>query len=117
MTSYARASQLAGMLQDAGINAVADPRSATPPCVLFTPPRRVYDLPLPAYTAQHKLVCLVPGPGASDAWAALDDLLAVVVDVLGDLLDGTTAEPGSYQLAADQPALPAYTITLTEGLD
>ena len=115
MGTYARAAQLMAQLEAHGIRAVADPRSAVPPCVLLTPPRRTYDLPLPAYTATWELACLVPGPGTADAWVALDELVDNVVAAL-DLSD-TTATPASYQLAAAAEPLPAYIVTLTEGTD
>lgn len=103
-------------LAAAGVRAVDDPRSAQPPCVLFTPPERRYDLGLPSFTAVWTLVLLAPGAGNADAWDALDDLATTVLEVLEDLLDGTTVRPASYQLPAGGEPCPAYLINLTEGL-
>jgi hypothetical protein len=113
--SYARAAELMAQLEAHDIRAVADPRSVYPPCVLLTPPARRYDLPLPAYTATWSLVCLAPGPGTADAWVALDQLLDAVVGALE--LDDSTATPSSYQLPTGGEPLPAYILTMTEGVD
>lgn len=114
MGTYARAVELVELLDQAGVRAVADPRSAHAPCVLLQPPARTYDLPLPAYTVTWRLLCLAPGPGTADAWNALDDLADRVVAALE--LDGTTVEPISYQLPGGD-SLPAYVVTITEGLN
>lgn len=115
MGTYARAFQLAQQLADQDIRVTADPAAAIPPCVLITPPTRTYDLPLPSYSVTWSLVCLAPGPGGVNAWAALDELVDAVVDALE--LDGTTATPGSYQLPTAPEPHPAYIITMTEGTD
>lgn len=116
MGTYARAQQLMAVLKDHDVRAVADPRSAHPPCVLLTPPTRTYDLPSPAYSVTWSLVCLVPGPGTADAWVKLDELADAVVAALEP--SDTTVTAASYQLpgGSSQPT-PAYIITWTEGTD
>ena len=79
--SYDRALELAEKIQAAGVPATVDPRSATPPCVLVTPPGRTYDLGC-GYTAAWQLMALVPGPGNADAFKKLDELAAAVAGVL-----------------------------------
>ena len=115
MGSYARAAQIMAQLEAHDIRAVADPRSAFPPCVLLTPPTRTYDLPLPNYTATWTLAILAPGPGSADAWVALDELLDQVVEALE--LSDSVATPASYQLPSATEPHPAYLLTITEGTD
>jgi hypothetical protein len=79
--SYDRAVELAEKIQAAGVPATVDPRSATPPCVLVTPPGRTYDLGC-GYTAAWQLLALAPGPGNADSWKVLDDLEAAVAGVV-----------------------------------
>lgn len=111
MSSYARAVELAQKLQAAGITATADPRSATPPCVLVPPPERTYDLSC-GYTARWNLWALVPGTANADAHKALD----TIADAVAQELDVERMTLGSYVLAQDAPPLPAYRIELTEGI-
>lgn len=114
MGTYARANQLAQLLQAADIRAVADPRSAHVPCVLIPPPTRTYDLAV-GYSVTWRLVCLAPGPGSADSWTELDQLADAVLDVLEP--SDTTVTPGSYQLPSASEPHPAFTITWTEGTD
>ena len=111
MSSYERALELVAALTGAGIIATADPRSATPPCVLVPPPRRVYDLSC-GYTATWQLHALVPGTGNADAHKALDAL----VDSVAEVLPIERAELESYVLSPDNPPLPAYRLELEEAL-
>ncbi|MET0767368.1 MAG: hypothetical protein ABWY50_06975 [Aeromicrobium sp.] len=111
MSSYERATELAAQLVAAGINATTDPRAATPPCVLVTPPERTYDLSC-GYTARWALWALVPGTGNADAHKALDALVDDVVDVL----PVERAELMAYALSADAPPLPAYRLEFSEGI-
>jgi hypothetical protein len=111
MSSYERALELAEKLKAAGINATADPRSATPPCVLVPPPERVYELSC-GYTARWQLHALVPGTGNADAHKALDALADAVANELD--IERMTLE--SYVLSADNPPLPAYRIEYREAL-
>jgi len=112
MSSYPRALELAEALTASGIRATVDPRGATPPCVLIVPPARTWDLAC-GYTASWELWALAPGTGNADAHKALDDL----VDDVAKVLPLERADLQSYVLAADAPPLPAYRLTMTEGVD
>lgn len=110
MSTYARGAELAAALTAGGVRATADPRSAHPPCVLVTPPVRRYELSV-GYSVEWRLVCLAPAPGTADSWAALDEL----VDAVAELVDVELAEPGSYTLpSAEGASLPAYILTVKE---
>lgn len=109
--SYARSVELAAELTTAGIRATADPRSATPPCVLITPAGRTFDLAC-GYTAQWNLYALAPGTGNADAHKVLSEL----VDDLAAVLPLESADPVSYVLSPDAPALPAFRCQFTEAL-
>ena len=111
MSSSQRARELASVLTAAGVTATADPRSATPPCVLIPPPDRDYDLGC-GYTARWNLWALAPGAGNADAHAALDEM----VDRLAELLPVERAVPGSYVLSPDNPPFPAYRVEFLEGV-
>lgn len=108
---YDRGLALVDLLTAAGITATADPRSATPPCVLIQPPGKTYDLGC-GFTGEWKLIALVPGPGNADAWKALDALEAAVAAVLPVNRSTFT----SWALAVDSPPFPAYQIEFTEGV-
>ena len=108
---YDRAVALADKLVGAGIRAVVDPRSATPPCVLVTPPNKTYDIGC-GFTAAWGLIALVPGTGTADAFRALDELETSVAGVL----DVTRSTLTQYVLSPDNPPLPAYRIEFTEGV-
>lgn len=109
MTSYDRGLELVAKLTAEGVAATVDPRAATPPCVLVSPPRRTYDLAC-GYTAAWVLWALVPGTGTADAFKALDEL----VDAVAVVLPVARAELQSYVLSPDNPALPAYRIELVD---
>jgi len=112
VTSYDRALELVGKLTADGIVATVDPRAATPPCVLVTPPNRTYDIAC-GYSADFVLWALVPGAGNADAFKALDGLC----DAVAAVLDVSRADLQSYVLSPDAPPLPAYRIELvTEGI-
>lgn len=106
-----RALEIVDKLTAAGILAVLDPRSATPPCVLGTPANGRLDLAC-GFTAEWSWYVLVPGPGNLDAWRALvelrDAVLAVVPAERFDFL--------SYLLDPQSPSLPAYRIQFEEGI-
>jgi len=104
--------EIAATLTAAGVVATADPRSATPPCVLVAPPRRTYDLAC-GYSARWNLWALAPGAGNTDAHKALDEM----VDRLAELLPIEDAEPGSYVLSPDNPPFPAYRVEFLEGIE
>jgi hypothetical protein len=111
MSSFDRAQEIVDKLTADGIAATLDPRSATPPCVLVTPPGRTYDLAC-GYSARWQLWALVPGTGNADAFRALDAL----VDEVAAVLPVLRAELQSYVLSPDNPPLPAYRIEFEEGV-
>jgi hypothetical protein len=111
VSSYARSLELVAALEAAGVHATADPRSATPPVVLVTPPDRVFDITC-GYTARWNLYALAPGSGNADAHKLLD----AMVDDLAELLPLETADPASYVLTPDQPPFAAYRCQFTEGI-
>lgn len=108
---YDRGLQLVDKLTSAGITATVDPRSATPPCVLVTPPSKTYDIGC-GFTGDWSLIALAPGPGNADAWKALDTLETAVAEVMPVRRSIFT----QWTLAADAPPLPAYRIEFTEGV-
>ena len=111
MSSYQRAVELAEKLKAEGINATADSRAATPPCVLVEPPNRTYDVAC-GYTAQWSLMALVPGPFNADAHKLLDEL----GDAVAGVLDVRTMTRGRYPLSNDTEAVPAYRIEFEEAI-
>lgn len=111
MSSYDRALHWCELLNDAGITATADPRAATPPCVLIPPPEREYDLSC-GYTARWQVVVMVPGIGNADAHKQLDEL----VDACAAVLPIERATLIAYVLSPDAPAIPAYRCEFTEGV-
>jgi hypothetical protein len=111
VSSYDAALAIVDRLTNAGIRATADPRSATPPCVLVPPPNRTYDLAC-GYTARWSVWALAPGAANADAHKALDDL----ADAVADVLPVREMTLSAYVLAADAPALPGYRIDFDEGI-
>lgn len=111
MSAYQRQLELAAELTAAGITATADPRGATPPCVLVAPPERDYDLAC-GYTARWQLWALAPGPGNADAAKLLDD----IVDQVAKVLPIEHVIVAQYALSPDNPALPAHRLDFTEGI-
>ena len=110
--SYDRALELAEKIQAAGVPATVDPRSATPPCVLVTPPGRTYDLGC-GYTAAWQLMALVPGTGqrrrlqeAGRDWRPWSPGSSTSASMTFQ----------SYVLAADNPPHPAYRIEFEEAI-
>lgn len=86
MNSYERAQALAQTLTDvlepAGIRAVVDPRNATPPVLLVTPPGRRGDVH-GGFTAEWRLLLILPTTTwEPDAWALADQVLALLEPVL-----------------------------------
>lgn len=111
MSSYEAAQAVVQKLTGAGVRATADPRSATPPCVLVTPPDRTYDIGC-GYTAQWRIFALAPNPLNADTHKVLDDL----ADAVAAVLPVERMALASYVLANDAPALPAYRIEFDEGV-
>ena len=109
--AYDRGLEIVQKLEAEGITATIDPRSATPPCVLGTPPNREYDLSC-GYTAAWSWFAIVTGPGNADAFKALDEL----ADKVAGVLDVRTMTFTQYAISADSPALPAYRINFEEGI-
>ena len=111
-SDFDRAAQLVELLDAASITATMDPRSATPPCVLVTPPNFEDDLAC-GETAEWHLWILAPTTANADAWKALGDLRVAVRDTIGY----RRADFASYSLSPDTPPLPAYHVTFSEGID
>jgi hypothetical protein len=111
VNTYDRALELAAKVAAEGVPAVVDPRGATPPCVLVTPPNLRNDLSC-GVTAEWLLVALVPGPGNADAWNALDGLVAAVAAVV----DWARTDFVQYSLSPDNPPFPAYQIRFEEAI-
>lgn len=109
MDTLTRATELAQAIGGQGVRAVTEPRSAVPPCVLVTPPARIYDLAC-GFTARWKIYALAPAPATADTWAALDQLLAAIESVLPI----ERAEPTSYTIQAGTEPVPAYVCTIEE---
>lgn len=109
--TYARALELVDKLTGEGIAATADPRGATPPCVLITPPALRNDLAC-GFTAEWQLYALAPTTANADAWKALELLVAAVDAVVG----WSRSDFVSYSLSPDQPPLPAYQIRFEEAV-
>jgi hypothetical protein len=115
MSTYAAGVELADKLAAAmpeDIVVTVDPRSATPPCVLITPPILAFDSGCGA-TATWAVFCLTPGTANADSWQALDDMLAV----LNAELPIERSEHVGYQLSPDAPPVPAYRVEFTAGVD
>jgi len=96
----------------ADATATADPRSATPPCVLVSHTALAYDA-MCSGSVEWEIVALAPGPFNADAWQTLDDLAAAVHAAL----DVARYQVVAYRLALDHPPLPAYLFTFTGGVD
>ena len=108
---YDRGLEIVGKLEAEGIAATIDPRSATPPCVLGTPPNREYDIAC-GYTAAWSWFAIVPGPGNADAFKALDEL----ADRIAGVLPVRTMTFTQYAISADSSPNPAYRINFEEGI-
>lgn len=109
--AYDRALQIVDKLKANRIPATVDPRSATPPCVLVTPPNGTLDISC-GFTAEWSLIALAPGAGNADSFKALDGLRHSVCSLFPvdrfDLI--------SYSLSPDNPPFPAYRIQMKEGV-
>lgn len=109
--AFDRGLAIADLLVAAGISATVDPRSATPPCVLITPPTKSYDIGC-GFTGDWALIAMVPGTANADAFKALDALETAVAAVL----PVTRSTFTQWALSADAPPLPAYRIEFQEGI-
>jgi hypothetical protein len=115
MGAYAAALELVGKLEaelPPDAVATADPRSATPPCVLVAHTSATYSGMCDA-SAAWEVVALAPGPFNADAWQALDAL----ADGVRRALNVEAYRVVAYRLALDNPPLPAYLFTFTGGFD
>jgi hypothetical protein len=112
--TYGRGVALADMINQAAGNpvAVCDPRSATPPCVLIVPPGGVLDGYCSA-TAEWNVFAIAPGPANADSWKELDTLLSYCQAALPVERWAYVA----YSLSPDNPLMPAYRITFSQGVD
>lgn len=109
MSLLADAEALAEQLTAAGIRATHDPRHAAGnrPCVLVPPPAVDYV----TRTSTWRLACLASHPHGLDALAQLAQLVEQLQAV--PKLYPEAADPGTYALTADQPAVPAYIVRVT----
>lgn len=114
MGSYSTGLEVVQALTEAGADATTDPRSATPPCIVVTPPRLTFDVGCGA-TAAWSVWAIVPGPANADAWQALDELLGFVRKA--KLTPVERVSFVQYSVASDAPPLPAYRIEFTSGVD
>jgi hypothetical protein len=111
--TYAYAAALAEKIEAAGYAATCDPRSATPPCVLFempilTPSTRC------RVDGQYYAVALAPGTANADAWVVLEELFDAIRAAVPYWI---RAEPVRYSLSPDTPALPAWRVSFTYGVE
>jgi hypothetical protein len=97
-------------LNQAGVRATLDPRSANPPCILLVPPAMAMDVQCGG-TATFTAYAITRGPANLDAWKSLDELAADATAVLP--VEGL--EPGSYALDETTP-LPVFVLTWSEAL-
>lgn len=104
---------LAAAAEAAGIRATVDARNVNPPCVLFVPPTITLNLNCGG-TAAFEAVCIVPGAGNADAWAAADDLARRLVTHV--LPQAETVTPGSYGVD-DNNANPAMIVGWTGDIE
>jgi hypothetical protein len=108
--SYAYALDLCEKVIGKGIYATCDPRSVTPPCVLFSPPAWTFSGVCNA-SGDWRIYALAPAIGNADAWKALDEIVLTVNDVL----PLQRADFVQYPLSPDSQPFPAYELTFTEG--
>ena len=95
-----------------GVDAVCDPRGATPPCVLVEYPNLRFDVGCGA-TGEWSVIALVPGVANLDAVAAFGPLLAACAAAL----PVERADKIQYLLSPDNPPSPAYRLTFTLGVE
>lgn len=112
MTTLEVGQAIADKLIAAEIDATCDPRSATPPCVLVTPPQMTFDH-LCGGTGLWSLFALSPTTANIDAWKVLDDLLSKVDSVFPI----ERADFVAYSLSPGNPPIPAFRIQITESFE
>jgi len=112
VSSAARALEICGKLEAAGVRATTDPGALNPPAVLVVPPRRVYDVAC-GYTAVWNVHAIGSGPTGGDrtTWAQLDEL----VDAVASCFALDLAQPGAYVLGPNTH--PSYLVQFTEGIE
>lgn len=113
--TLARGREIAAQLSAAGIYATTDSQKITAnlPGVLIAPPRIAENSLSGGATITWRIVALAAdGTGSELAWEQLDDLIAAVADELPI----EVADPLSYQLPNDVPAVPAYVLTFTDSV-
>jgi hypothetical protein len=103
---------IAAKLVAQGVDATADPRSATPPCLLVEYPNLRWDVGCGA-TGEWSVIALAPGTANLDAVDTLQPLLAAAAAVL----PVERADKVQYLLSPDNPPHPAYRLTFTQAVD
>lgn len=110
MTFAQQADGLADDLTSRGVKATSDPRAAgRQPIVLVAPP----EVDFVRRTTTWTLVALA---GTHDTGKRTKDTLLGLVEATAAVCAIESARPSFYQLVSDQPAYPAYLMTLTGGL-
>ena len=112
MSTYEFAATLAAKIEAEGYSATCDPRSATPPCVLFEIPILTPATGC-AVDAQFYAVALSPGTANADAWLTLEELVRAIMRVCPWW---ERAEPVRYAFAPDSPPLPAWRVSFTKAV-
>lgn len=112
MSVTAAMQQIADKIAAEGVAATCDPRGATPPCVLVEYPNLRFDVGCGA-TGEWSAVAIAPGTANLDAVDALMPLVAACAAAL----PVERADKVQYMISADSPAVPAYRITFTQGVD
>lgn len=110
----AQAKALAAELRDHGIKATHRATDLGPllPAVLIGPP--IIDWTrgtlngTPSLSWSLRVVASTNDP--DQGWQELDEL----IEALAELIDLETATPAAFQVSADAPPLPAYTLTVTD---
>lgn len=112
-TGYEAAQQLVELLTSAGLFATCDPRSATPPCILVTPPTSDLQRGMCEQHCAFDVWVLAPGTANADSFRQLEWLSYWVRKALPTV---TAQYPSQYNLSADSPPLPAYRLPLEVGV-
>ena len=112
-TGYEGAQELVDKLSAAGIFATCDPRSATPPCVLVTPPVSDLQRGMCEQYCTFDLYVLAPATANADTFRMLEWLSYWVRKALPSI---EAQYPSQYNLSADSAPLPAYRLPIQMGV-